>query len=110
MNILNHSPAQADHPSVCCYNTEMAHTSHHWRYNLNETVLLWLSAHGHLSPEKIVARESMRQAKRQKEANKLVDTMESTGEMKSLYRQFKENLQAARDAKVSKTVKMMWSC
>lgn len=41
----------------------------------------------------------MRQKKRQKIANKIVDGMESTGVMRDLYKQFKENLAAARDAK-----------
>ena len=84
----------------CCANAEMAHALHHWRYNLNETVLQWLAADGQLSPEKILERENMRQKKRKKAANKIVDGMEATGVIKELYRQFRENLQAARDSKV----------
>lgn len=85
----------------CCANAEMVHALHHWRWHLNQTVLLWLGTDGHLTPEKIVERESMRQKKREKEANRVVDGMESTGVMKELYCQFKQNLAAARDAKVS---------
>ena len=53
-----------------------------------------------MSPAKIVERDNLRQKKRQKATNKIVDGMEDTGVMKMLYKQFKENLAAARDAKV----------
>ena len=78
----------------------MAHALRHWRYSLNQTVLQWLADDGQLTPEKIVEREGLRQKKRQKAANQVVDEMEATGVMRDLYRQFKENLEAARDAKV----------
>ena len=84
----------------CCANAEMAHALYHWRYALNQTVLEWLARAGHLTPEKIVERENMRQKKREKATNKIVDGMEATGVMKELYKQFKENLAAARDSKV----------
>ena len=77
----------------------MAHALHHWRYALNQTVLTWLAAEGHLAPAQIVARDRLSQRKRQKATNKIVDGMEETGVMKTLYKQFKENLAAARDAK-----------
>ena len=77
----------------------MAHALHHWRYALNQTVLIWLAAEGHLDPAKIVERDRLSQRKRQKATNKVVDGMEDTGVMKTLYKQFKENLAAARDAK-----------
>ena len=78
----------------------MAHALRHWRYALNQTVLAWLAAEGYLTPAKIVERESLRQKKRQKATNKIVDGMEAAGVMQMLYKQFKENLAAARDAKV----------
>ena len=84
----------------CCANAEMAHALRHWRYALNQTVLAWLAAEGYLTPAKIVERENLRQKKRQRMTNKIVDGMEDTGVMKMLYKQFKENLAAARDAKV----------
>lgn len=77
----------------------MAHALHHWRYALNQTVLTWLAAEGHLAPAQIVERDQLSQKKRQKATNKIVDGMEDTGVMKTLYKQFKENLAAARDAK-----------
>lgn len=78
----------------------MAHALRHWRYHLNDTVLQWLASEGHLTPEKIVARDKKRQKEREKEANKVVDGMEETGVMRELYHQFKQNLEAARDSKV----------
>jgi len=78
----------------------MAHALYHWRYALNQTVLSWLAADGQLTPEKIVERANLRQKKRERASNKVVDSMERTGVMKDLYKQFKENLEAARDAKV----------
>lgn len=83
----------------CCANAEMAHALHHWRYALNQTVLGWLAAQGYLAPAKIVERDNLSQKKRQKATNKIVDGMEDTGVMRMLYKQFKENLAAARDAK-----------
>ena len=77
----------------------MAHALHHWRYALNQAVLAWLAAKRYLSPAKIVERDNLSKKKRQKATNKIVDGMEDTGVMKMLYRQFKENLAAARDAK-----------
>ena len=77
----------------------MAHALHHWRYALNQTVLTWLAAEGHLAPAQIVERDRLSQKKRQKATNKIVDGMEETGVTKTLYKQFKENLAAARDAK-----------
>ena len=53
-----------------------------------------------MSPAKIVERDNLRQKKRQMATNKVVDGMEDTGVMKMLYKQFKENVAAARDAKV----------
>ena len=78
----------------------MAHALHHWRHALNQDVLAWLAAEDYLSAAKIVERDTMRQKKRQKTTHKIVDGMEDTGVMKMLYKQFKENLAAARDAKV----------
>lgn len=57
-------------------------------------------ANGHTTPEKIVQREAWGRSKRNKLANKIVDGMVESGEMRDLYKQFKQNLDAARSAKV----------
>ena len=85
---------------TCCANAETAHALHHWRYALNHWVLEWLMRRGHTSAEKTLERERMSTKKRSQYANDVVDGMEASGEMKTLYKEFKENLQAARDAKV----------
>lgn len=86
---------------TCCANAETAHALHHWRYALNHFVLDWLVRRGHTTPEKIVDRERWSTKKRSQYANDVVDEMEASGEMMGLYKEFKENLQAARDARVS---------
>lgn len=82
-------------------NAETAHSLLHWRISLNFYVLDWLRNNGHLRAEKIVERESWNTKKREKYSNSVVDGMEASGEMRNLYREFKENLEAARSAKVS---------
>lgn len=84
----------------CAANAEMAHALYHWRFQLNFAVVNWLSDSGHLTAQKIVDRESWNRKKREKLANRIVDGLVASGEMKILYRQFKQNLDAARTAKV----------
>lgn len=84
----------------CCANAEIAHALHHWRYQLNQTVLEWLMVNDYTSPHKIVEREGWSRKKREKLANKVVDGMVESGEMRDLYMQFRQNLEAARSAKV----------
>jgi len=59
-----------------------------------------LALNGHTSPRKIVERENWNKKKREKLANRIVDDMVESGEMRELYVQFKQSLKAARDAKV----------
>lgn len=66
-------------------------------------MLDWLKTAGHTEPSKIVDRESWSKKRRGEFANKVVDGMEENGEIKALYRDFKINLEAARDAKVWST-------
>lgn len=63
-------------------------------------MLDWLQNQGHTSPEKIVERENWSTKKRGEFSNKVVDEMEEKGEIKALYRDFKFNLEAAREYKV----------
>lgn len=85
---------------TCNANAETAHALHHWRHQLNHFVLDQLRAEGHTSPGTIIERENWSVKKREKYANKVVDEMEEDGRMKELYKEFKENIEAARDAKV----------
>ena len=90
---------------VCAANAEIAHSLLHWRYALNEWVLEWLKTQGYTTPERIIERESWSIKKRREYANGVVDEMEANGDIKDLYRDFKINLDHARDAKVRKLVK-----
>lgn len=63
-------------------------------------MLDWLKTAGHTEASKIIDREDWSKKRRGEFANKVVDGMEGNGEIKALYRDFKTNLEAARDAKV----------
>ena len=85
----------------CFANAEIAHTLQHWRYQLNQQILQWLQDAGHLSADKVIERESLSHRKKEKYANRIVDGMNDTGEMRDLYDMFRKTLHAARSAKVS---------
>lgn len=104
----SNSSDEADEPDqtffvgrFCGGNAEIGHMLHHWRYDLNQEMLKWLADNGHLDADQVVQRESWSRNKRQRYANKIVDGMTESGEMKELYRKFKRDLEAARSAKVS---------
>lgn len=84
--------------STCKANAQVAHTLYHWKYHLNSWVLDYLVRQGHCSSEQLVRRDKLSQRKRQKLANKIVDKMESTGEVKKLYRQYKDQVNWALEA------------
>ena len=86
---------------TCNANASTAHSLHHWRTHLNYYVLNWLRNKGHLSAEKIIERENWNIKKRERYSNAVVDEMETSGEMRVLYKEFKENLEAARSVRVS---------
>ena len=85
----------------CNANAVTAHMLHHWRYQLNQIVLDCLHDEGYLAPEKIVEREAWSTKKRSKYANDLVDAMVADNRMRTLHREFKENIEAAISVKVS---------
>ncbi|KAG8530451.1 uncharacterized protein KY384_004953 [Bacidia gigantensis] len=65
-----------------------------------EVLFLGQVFEGYTSTEKLIARESWNRKKKEKLANKIVDGMVEEGEMKDLYRQFKQNLDFVRSDKV----------
>jgi hypothetical protein len=85
--------------STCKANAQMAHTLHHWRYHLNSWVVDYLVREGHCSPEKVVERDSWREKKREKYANKIVDKMEKEGEVRTLHKLYKNQVDYAFEAK-----------
>jgi hypothetical protein len=84
--------------STCKANAQVAHTLYHWRYHLNSWVVDYLSRQGHCTPEQLVRRDKFSQRKRLKIANKIVDEMESIGEIKKLYRMYKDQVNFALEA------------
>ncbi|KAL8846426.1 MAG: hypothetical protein Q9221_008486 [Calogaya cf. arnoldii] len=84
---------------TCNANAETAHALYHWRHQLNQFVLITLRSEGHFSRETILERNDWNTKKKQKYANGVVDGMEANGQMKELYREFKQNIEVAREAK-----------
>ena len=83
----------------CMGNAQTAHSLQHWRYHLNEWVVTWLTANGYDTAEKIVERDRLSTKRRRKEANKIVDRMEQGGVVKTLWRDFRQNIDNARNSK-----------
>ncbi|KAF2104005.1 hypothetical protein NA57DRAFT_50857 [Rhizodiscina lignyota] len=85
----------------CMRNAQTGHTLHHWKFHLYEWVVKYLQGSGHLTPEKIVERDSWNTKKRRQYANGVTDEMEQIGEIKSLYQNFRSEIEVAREARGS---------
>lgn len=83
----------------CMANAQTAHALQHWRYHLNAYIVTWLTRAGYETAEAVVKREKMSAKKRRKHANKIVDMMEEEGLIKSLWNDFRQNIDEARNAK-----------
>jgi hypothetical protein len=86
----------------CKGNAETAHRLKHWKYALNEWVIGTLKSEGHLTPHKLTQREDWNKKKRSEYANRIVDDWWENKEIKALYRDFKNNLEAAREGKTGR--------
>ncbi|KAH0847654.1 hypothetical protein AYO21_02915 [Fonsecaea monophora] len=80
----------------CAANAEMGHKLTHWKYRLNESLMTYLKAQGVLSADAIVSREQRNKRKREKEAEKIVDSMQETGVIAEFWREFENDLNDAR--------------
>ncbi len=85
--------------STCKANAQVAHTLQHWKYHLYEWVKDYLDRNGHLTPEMLVKRDKWSNRKRDKAARKIVDGMETNGEVKKLYRLYQDQLDFAVEVK-----------
>jgi hypothetical protein len=83
----------------CKANAETAHSLIHWKHALNEWVLETLKTEGHLAPNKLAERDGWKTRRKSDYANGIVDQWEKEGQIKGLYREFKTNLEQARDKK-----------
>ncbi|KAI9768229.1 MAG: hypothetical protein M1840_005059 [Geoglossum simile] len=84
---------------VCCLNAEAAHALTHWRYHLNEWVVDELRRRELFDANAILDRESWNTKKRSAYANSIMQQLRESGETSRLYRDFKNNLDEARNAK-----------
>ena len=83
----------------CKANAQTSHALQHWRYHLNEWVVTWLDSHGYNTDEKILRRDKSSTKKRRKEANKITDRMEQGGVIRTLWKDFYNNINDARNSK-----------
>ncbi|KAI1451643.1 hypothetical protein F4805DRAFT_83943 [Annulohypoxylon moriforme] len=81
---------------ICCNNAETAHGLIHWKHALKEWVEEQLQIEGWMNANKLKERERMRDGKRRKLANKIVDGWRGKKIIMSLYRDFKATLEDAR--------------
>lgn len=81
--------------STCAANAQVSHTLLHWRYQLYSWVKDYLAREGYLTAEKLVKRDGWRDRKREKAAEKIVKKMEEMGEVRKLYRAYKEQVSYA---------------
>lgn len=87
--------------STCKDNAMTAHALEHWRAHLYEWVVDYLKEEGHLTPAKIVKRDGAKEKKKRKYADEVVDEMTENGQIKKLYRDFREEIDTAREQTVS---------
>ncbi|KAI1406971.1 hypothetical protein F5Y13DRAFT_143279 [Hypoxylon sp. FL1857] len=82
---------------VCCGNAETAHSLIHWKHALKEWVEDQLEQDGWMDAKKLKERERMKARKRRDLANKITDGWREKNIIPSLYRDFKNNLEEARN-------------
>jgi hypothetical protein len=86
-------------PRFCKANAEIAHNLLHWKRALNDWVIDRIKADGHMDPDKLAERTNWSKKQLRKFANEIVDGWEAEREVKSLYHDFKLNLDHARNSK-----------
>lgn len=82
----------------CMRNARTAHAFAHWKYHLNDWVVDHLKDRRELTSGKIVTRDGWSTKKRRKDAERIVDEMETEGEIKSLYKDFRLEIDTAQMA------------
>jgi hypothetical protein len=88
--------------STCKGNAEIAHSLLHWRFHLNEWAIGDLTASGYLTEEQVARRKRWSAAENDHFAQQVVKDKEMSGEIADLYRDFKGNLDRARDVRPDK--------
>ncbi|KAH8722413.1 hypothetical protein GQ44DRAFT_622613 [Phaeosphaeriaceae sp. PMI808] len=80
---------------TCQANAQIAHTLHHWRYHLYSWVKDYLARKGYLTAERLVKRDGWSEKKREKAAIKILKAMEKDGEIRKLYKAYKDQIKYA---------------
>jgi hypothetical protein len=83
----------------CKANAETAHALIHWKHALNGWVEDQLENEGYLAPEALAERIKWKKKRLGQFANGIVDKWGDEGQIKALYRDFKNNLDSAREQK-----------
>ncbi|PPJ55314.1 hypothetical protein CBER1_06405 [Cercospora berteroae] len=83
----------------CAANAITAHALSHWKYQLYDVVVTWLEQAGYLKPDKVVKRDKLSTPKREKQARKIMKRMEDEGELRSLWKTFRDAIDDARNSK-----------
>lgn len=94
-NLLPPETRQFTVGRTCAANARVAHTLLHWRYSLYTWVIEYLDRKGHTSGPSLVKLNKKSDHKREKAANKIVETMEREGEIKKLHRLYKDQIKVA---------------
>lgn len=83
----------------CHANSLTAHSLQHWKYHLNLYVEVWLDRQGYGRAEELHRRDKWSTKKRRKYANKILDRMKEEGEVKNLWKKFRDTVEEARSSK-----------
>ncbi|KAK4894399.1 hypothetical protein LTR27_007283 [Elasticomyces elasticus] len=83
----------------CKANADTAHALQHWRHHLDSEAMLWMTKRGYLTDEKIIKRDGQSMKKRQKEANRITDHMETDGQIRKLWDAYRQTIDDARNSK-----------
>ena len=83
----------------CKDNAMTAHALEHWKFQLNCWIVEKLEEDGHLTDKKVVKRDKWDEPRRRKYARKVVEVMEENGDVRELWRQFREEIDSAREKK-----------
>ncbi|KAK4230847.1 hypothetical protein QBC38DRAFT_356128 [Podospora fimiseda] len=82
--------------NVCNDNAEIAHTLLHWKWSLLDWVDVRLMEDGHMLPERLAERSRWKPKKLYKLVDEIVEGWEKQGVVKSLFGDFKSQLERAR--------------
>ncbi|CAG8146667.1 unnamed protein product [Penicillium olsonii] len=88
----------------CRLRAQLAHTLTHWRYHLNEWVVDHLERMGLMVDEEVIRRNNLSVKRKTRNANHVLDTMVTTGEVDKLWRDFHLNLKSAREKELRRAL------